>query len=299
MTGQVLAVLSDISREDWLALRGLGSSDASAICGLNPYRTAYQVWAEKNGFSEPQEENEAMRFGKLLEPVIASEFQTRTGIATERADSLVRHPEHQWMTATCDYWIEENGERGILECKNENAFAGRDTETIPDHAHIQLMHQLAVTGLSYGYVARLIGGNKLVWHRVERDEELIAKLIDIESNFWQLVESKTPPTVSSGDSDILAIHYPSSNGQSIELPSLAEPLIHQYLDWKSAMKRADDNLERIGNELKALLGDNERGYCGGMQVMWKTMTQNRKAQPEKTLTFRKFEIKEIKQNGKE
>lgn len=68
------------SREEWLELRKkyIGGSDASAVIGANPYRSAYALWAEKssvpgewapffekygilatmlgNGFDEEQEE---------------------------------------------------------------------------------------------------------------------------------------------------------------------------------------------------------------------------------------------------
>jgi predicted phage-related endonuclease len=38
-------------RERWLAERrkGIGSSDAAAILGVHPYKSAYAVWAEKTG----------------------------------------------------------------------------------------------------------------------------------------------------------------------------------------------------------------------------------------------------------
>lgn len=37
------------SREEWLELRKkyIGGSDASAVIGANPYRSAYALWAEK------------------------------------------------------------------------------------------------------------------------------------------------------------------------------------------------------------------------------------------------------------
>ena len=37
------------SREEWLELRKkyIGGSDASAVVGMNPYRSAYALWAAK------------------------------------------------------------------------------------------------------------------------------------------------------------------------------------------------------------------------------------------------------------
>ena len=40
-----------LPREDWLAVRkqGIGSSDAAAAVGLNPYKSQLELWLEKTG----------------------------------------------------------------------------------------------------------------------------------------------------------------------------------------------------------------------------------------------------------
>ena len=57
-----------ISRAEWLALRkrGIGGSDASAIMGVNPYRSAWSVWADKTGQLPAEDETEAMRQRRTL-----------------------------------------------------------------------------------------------------------------------------------------------------------------------------------------------------------------------------------------
>lgn len=39
----------NLDKKEWLKYRkgGIGGSDAGAICGLNPYRTAIQVYSDK------------------------------------------------------------------------------------------------------------------------------------------------------------------------------------------------------------------------------------------------------------
>ena len=41
----------DLKREDWLNVRksGIGSSDAGAAVGLNPYKSQLELWMEKTG----------------------------------------------------------------------------------------------------------------------------------------------------------------------------------------------------------------------------------------------------------
>ncbi len=46
-----LVKTQDLSREQWLDIRkgGIGSSDAAAAVGLNPYQSPLQLWMEKTG----------------------------------------------------------------------------------------------------------------------------------------------------------------------------------------------------------------------------------------------------------
>ena len=59
----------NLDKESWLRYRkrGIGGSDAGAVCGLNPYRTAIQVYYDKTSDSIEDIDNEAMRQGRELE----------------------------------------------------------------------------------------------------------------------------------------------------------------------------------------------------------------------------------------
>ncbi|MFR4400922.1 MAG: YqaJ viral recombinase family protein, partial [Peptococcus niger] len=58
----------DMSQEEWLEQRkkGIGGSDAGAICGLNPWKSAVEVYLDKLGELPPVEDNERMRMGVTL-----------------------------------------------------------------------------------------------------------------------------------------------------------------------------------------------------------------------------------------
>lgn len=51
--GAALRLVStkDLEREDWLEVRrtGIGSSDAAAAIGLNPYQSQLELWMQKTG----------------------------------------------------------------------------------------------------------------------------------------------------------------------------------------------------------------------------------------------------------
>jgi predicted phage-related endonuclease len=60
------------NKQEWLRERKnyLGGTDLAAICGLNPYRTALDVYLDKTSEDIAYETNSAMHWGTLLEDVI-------------------------------------------------------------------------------------------------------------------------------------------------------------------------------------------------------------------------------------
>lgn len=307
-----LVLASSADRKTWLEARklGIGSSDASAICGLSPYSTPYSVWLDKTGQEPEREASEAMEMGNKLEPVIASLFEERTGLSIEHAGKLMQHHQHAWMIATPDYCVTEGGKLGLLEIKLTGSWFASDwQDKLPDHAHIQVTHQLAVTGLTFAYVCALVGGTSLKWMRVERDEPLIDQLIKIESDFWHNhVLTKVPPPMASGDNDLMGQLFGTAQpGKAIELDATAEAAAAEYLAAKQALKAAEKEVDRIEANLKASLGDAETAHAGAYRISWKNQSRtsiDSKAlkqyhpliaeQCSRVSSFRKFDVKELK-----
>ena len=52
----------NLSKEDWLRYRkcGITGTDAGAILGVNPYRSAFQVYCDKNSETIENIDNEAI-----------------------------------------------------------------------------------------------------------------------------------------------------------------------------------------------------------------------------------------------
>ena len=64
----------------------------------------------------------------------------------------------------------------------------------------------------------LLGGQHMEIHHIERDESLIARLIDLERLFWDYVVSDTPPPADGSDSAEQALRclYPQDSGHSLD-----------------------------------------------------------------------------------
>lgn len=278
---KVLASTRDMPREKWLSLRrlGIGGSDAAAVAGLSPWRTALDVFVDKTAdiqFESVEPENERLYWGSLLESVVAEEFGRRTGLKIRRRNAILQHPKYPWMIGDVDRLIidQERGP-GVLEVKTTSEYMAKEWEEdlIPDHYYVQLQHYLAVTGHSYGFFAVLIGGQRMIIKEVERDDEVIQSLVKIEADFWKLVEARTPPAVDGSEAAKRALQaaFPKSNQKSIELPDEARFWVKQYEQAAQAEKEAGRQKEEAANHLKMMLGENEIGIVGDRKVVWKTV----------------------------
>lgn len=218
----------ELSREEWLTVRkgGIGSSDAAAAVGLNPYQSQLELWMQKTGRDanlpkiDPKDQSSPMYWGTLLESIVAAHYTMRTGHKVRRINAVLQHPTEPWMLANLDREVLGAPDVQILECKTAGINGARLwKEGVPEYIQLQVMHQLAVTGKQAADVAVLIGGQDLQIHRIERDDALIAKLIELERQFWHYVESDTPPPADGSDSADLALRclYPKDSGSTLDL----------------------------------------------------------------------------------
>ncbi|PKO31900.1 MAG: alkaline phosphatase [Betaproteobacteria bacterium HGW-Betaproteobacteria-7] len=279
-----LVKTKELPREDWLAIRkqGIGSSDSAAAVGLNPYKSQLELWLEKTGRdgnlpkSDPLNEDSPTYWGNILEPIVAAHYTKRTGLRVRRINAVLQHPDPSlpWMLANIDREVTGSNEVQILECKTAGINGARLwKEGVPEYVQLQVMHQLAVTGKPAADVAVLLGGQHLEIHRINRDEQLIARLIELERHFWQYVESDTPPPADGSASADLALRclYPEDDGQSVDF-SLERNLSATFADWLSVRQTIAEQ-EKLEAQLKQTLqqamGSATRATFETGSVSWK------------------------------
>ena len=278
----VLASTENMSYEDGLEHRklGIGGSDASVVCGINKYKSPVELWLDKTGQLPPQEAGEAAYWGTQLESIVRDEFTKRTGIEVTKPTVILQSEDHPFMLANLD-GICEVPDVGtcIFEAKTASAYkAGGWEDTIPDEYQLQIQHYMAVTGYAGAYIAVLIGGNTFRWKFVERDEELISMLIELESAFWNHVRDCTPPPLDGSEAaaKFLAERFPSSKPQSqIVLPDTAADLLAQYDEACEQLEAVTERKQKAKNLLKEMMGENEVGTAGGRIITWKSVAQER------------------------
>ena len=311
MSAKVLASTENMPYADWLEYRkqGIGGSDASVVCGINRYKSPVELWMEKTNQIPPQEAGEAAYWGTLLESVVRAEFTKRTGIEVALTKQILQSEAHPFMLANLDGTC-EHPDYGpcVFEAKTASAYkAGEWEDAIPDEYQLQIQHYMAVTGFKAAYIAVLIGGNSFRWKLVERDEELISMLIQLEADFWNHVRENTPPPLDGSDASAkyLSERFAHSTPKSrIALPDSAADLLAQYDEACEQVEASTERKQEAENLLKQMMGDNEVGTAGGRIITWKSVAQERldsktlkaehptifKKYANKT-TYRRFSIK--------
>lgn len=253
-----------LPREDWLAVRkqGIGSSDAAAAVGLNPYKSQLELWLEKTGRDsslpklDQNDEKSPAYWGNVLEPIVAWHYSKRSGNRVRRINAVLQNPDPKlpWMLANIDREVMGADDVQILECKTAGINGARLwKEGVPEYVQLQVMHQLAVTGKQAADVAVLLGGQHLEIHRIERDESMIARLIDLERLFWDYVVSDTPPPADGTDSAEAALRclYPEDNGKTLDFSQHPE-LATTYRELK-AVRQSINQQETREAQLKQVL----------------------------------------------
>ena len=269
-----------MSHADWLRYRtmGIGGSDVSVIAGINPYKSAYQLWLEKTGQTEPAEiENEYTHFGTVLEPVIRREFMERTGLKVRQKHMLLQSEEHPFMLANLDGVVKVNGEMCIFEAKTASAYKLDEWQSgIPPEYMLQVQHYMAVTGMSSAYVAVLLGGNQFEIQKIDRDEDMIQHIIQMEEHFWyEYMLKDTPPEATAKDNEILGQLYPKSEEKAIELPTTARDILTDYEKACHDLALAKEAKEQAEAKLKMMLADAEVGIIDGYKISWKNVSTTR------------------------
>lgn len=273
----------DNTREEWLASRMtmIGASESPAILGEGyAEENIHTIWAKKIGLLKKSDDDDAehLEWGHAMQPVVLAMFEKRTGIHVEDLGdfTIMRHPEYDWLGCTLDGWAPETEDgRAVVEAKNIGQYNAKEWgEGTPLKVQIQIQHQIAVSGADVGYAVACIGGRKLAWKKIPRNERFINAMIRRLGDFWECVQSKTPPADIDGSAatkKVIALLHPDDSGEEIALPAEA---VHWWkrVERCRALARAAERLKgEAENKLAAAFGSATFGILpSGELLSYKT-----------------------------
>lgn len=280
----------EMTHQEWLEDRrkGIGGSDVATVLGLNKYKSVYQLWLEKTGQVEvTSAQSEAAYWGNTLEEVVAEEFSKRTGKKVRRRNKVFEHSKYPFLRANIDRDIV--GENAVLECKTANQYLSNewDEDEIPIQYICQVQHYMNVLNLDYVYFAVLIGGQKFVWKKMKRDQELIDMITEKLVEFWtENVEKGVEPAIDGlkATSDFLTKRYIDTEDNQTELNAVFDEKIANLAHLKGDKKIIEENITFLENELKQALGKSDAtiGITPNNIVTWKK-TQSKRLDKKKLI----------------
>lgn len=285
-----------IEHADWLEVRktGIGGSDAAAAVGLSPYKSQLELWMEKTGRDadlvkpDPKDTTEPVYWGTLLEPIVAASYTQQTGRKVRKVNAVLQHPQFPFMLANLDREVIGTPGVQILECKTAGEFGSRLwKDGVPEYVQLQVQHQLAVTNKQAADVAVLLCGQKLEVHRIQRDDELIAKLITLEARFWDYVTSDIPPPADGSESADRALRclYPKDQGFMIDFSS-DRNLSAVFADLQAIRHKLDSltgEEAQIKQRIQQAMGEATKAVFETGEVSWKRAKDGRRTDLKRLL----------------
>jgi putative phage-type endonuclease len=192
----------------------IGGSDASAILGLNPYKSSLDVWREKTGQVVPEDISgkSYVQYGIQAEQYLTALFALdypRYEVKANTDYTVRRNQQYPFIGGTLDGELTETetGRKGILEVKTTEILNSMHREKwfdkIPNNYYIQVLHYLLATGWEYIWLKaqlKTVYGDDVRLNtrhyyieRLEVQEDL-DYLLEQEIKFWWHVKSnKIPP----------------------------------------------------------------------------------------------------------
>jgi putative phage-type endonuclease len=283
------------NKQEWLRERKnyLGGSDLGAIAGLNPYRTALDVYLDKTSDDIAEDTNSAMRWGTLLEDVIAKEYAQVTGYDVEVEPNTIYHPKYKFLGANIDRWVDRwvNNGTHILECKTAGFNKGKEwgdsgTDQIPESYLVQVAYYAAICDVPKVDIAVLIGGQDFRIYTYERNKELEEKLIKIACNFWHNhIEKRMPPKcVNTRDTFNL---FPQSNYQEI----VAEDNIMEKWEELKVAREEESMIQTTIEKLKVEIQEFMRDYDVLIDINGNVIATWKNVAPKTLIDQKKFKEK--------
>ena len=282
MKANIFVETENLSGEDWLRYRkkGIGGSDVASLLGISKWKSEIELWLDKtNQTDNDTEDNEAMEWGRIMEPVIRDHFAEVTGKPVVEVKAMLQHPEYPFMLADVDgLTTDDEGNPAILEIKTASEYKRSEWENdIPVYYQTQIQHYLCVTGVQKAYVAVLIGGNSFKVYEVDADKEVQQMLIVLEQNFWNKVQNMIRPEMDGSDAakNLLDSLYHGGISKQIVMPDEAVEYVDAYIEACAEEDNARTKKQDASNHIKKIMGDYDKAICLGHNISWKPVSTER------------------------
>lgn len=241
---------------------GIGGSEVGAILGVDEYRDAFSVWADKKGGLERSEPSPRMIVGKALEEGVLKLYTHVTHRKITYCDVTSRHPERPWQVYTPDALVV--GERRGVDAKvvfwDQRRKWGHSASDIPDSVQLQALWYLSAMDYDAWDICAMVGEDMPRVYTITRDRERERVILSKCEEFYRryLEGDETPPYGSSEVAGRWLQHRHPSQTLPLRTATQDEILaLEEYAGVRAELKELDRQKKKYEIELKAAIGDAE------------------------------------------
>jgi len=269
--------------DEWRAIRILdmdrdpkviiGASEAAAAMGRSPWDSRLSLYLKKRGDWREEKENDAMRMGTALEPVVLDEYDRRMSVSTKRQLPMYFSDVHHCIAATPDGLLDDR----CVDAKTSTHYskAKRDeiddemkkfgddgTDVVPATCYIQGQQQCFVMNVNRVDFPVLFDGRTLRIYTVWRNESVIELMIAANLDMVRRIVTGDPPEADvehEVTQDALRLLFPVQANDVKFMSDEAESDWERRCRLKYDIKEMEREVKLINNQLRIEMGRAEFG----------------------------------------
>jgi hypothetical protein len=291
-----IEIINPSTRERWLRLRQMDitASVIGALFGVHDFISPYEVWASKTGrLPRMDQENDAMRRGRLLEPVavaIIREDHPEWQVEYSTEDQIYYRDTVRRLGATPDVIAQcPRRGKGIIQIKSveQSVFRRKwidedGNAEAPLWIALQASLEAYLVGAQWAAVCPLVIGFGIEAPVIDIPLDHLGGVIDAMTEkvaeFWLMVEEDREPPVDYGrDAALIDRLYAVGDArEEVDLTGndRVPGIIEVIKEQRERAKAAEAEVARYEAEIKAAMGTAEVAHImGGRTITWKTHTR--------------------------
>ena len=239
----------------------IGSSDMAAILNEDPFRTAWDVWAEKTGklVEDRQVTSAVQERGNYMEGALLNWFADTTGKQIVR--NQPRSAKKRGLPFAVNLDAEIPKEPAIVEAKSQGLWSNEvwgtpGTDEMPNRVLIQCQFQMTVALSPVAYIPAYLPGREFCLYVMEFNKDLDQIIMEAGVEFWQNNVLKDIPPEHSLPSERIYRRFVRTAKKFTTLP---KGLICAYDEAGLFVNEAEARKEQAKAAIMAHLLDAEEG----------------------------------------